>query len=296
MPGGVSSPVRAFRAVGGNPPVIATAPARASSTSTVAAYIDYVCAYGPLILGHAPPPVVAVLAAAAERGTAYGATSELEVELARRIVDAIPSVDMVRFVNSGTEATMSALRLARAFTKRSKVIKFEGGYHGHADGLLVQAGSGPGDAQPAGQPGRAGVVRREHARRAVQQPRRGADAVRRSRRRHRRCDHRAGGGEHGRRAAGAGVPGRAARAGARLRRASRLRRGDHGLSAVLRQRADGAWRGGGHHVPRQGDRRRAAGRCVRGTSRDHGDGRAAWARCTRRARFPETRWRWRQAW
>jgi glutamate-1-semialdehyde 2,1-aminomutase len=142
MPGGVSSPVRAFRAVGGNPPVISYGRGAHIFDVDGRGYIDYVCAYGPLILGHAPPPVVAVLAAAAERGTAYGATSELEVELARRIVGAIPSVDMVRFVNSGTEATMSALRLARAFTKRSKVVKFEGGYHGHADGLLVQAGSG----------------------------------------------------------------------------------------------------------------------------------------------------------
>jgi glutamate-1-semialdehyde 2,1-aminomutase len=142
MPGGVSSPVRAFRAVGGNPPVIAYGAGSRIFDVDGRGYIDYVCAYGPLILGHAPPPVVAVLAAAAERGTAYGATSELEVELAQRIVSAIPSIDMVRFVNSGTEATMSALRLARAFTKRSKVIKFEGGYHGHADGLLVQAGSG----------------------------------------------------------------------------------------------------------------------------------------------------------
>jgi glutamate-1-semialdehyde 2,1-aminomutase len=142
MPGGVSSPVRAFRAVGGNPPVIAYG--RGSHIFDVdgRGYIDYVGAYGPMILGHAPPPVVEVLAAAAERGTAYGATSELEVELARRIVSAIPSVEMVRFVNSGTEATMSALRLARAYTKRSKIVKFEGGYHGHSDGLLVQAGSG----------------------------------------------------------------------------------------------------------------------------------------------------------
>lgn len=142
MPGGVSSPVRAFRAVGGAPPVIAYGAGSRIFDVDGRGYIDYVCAYGPLILGHAPPPVIAVIAAAAERGTAYGATSELEVELARRIVGAIPSIDMVRFVNSGTEATMSALRLARAFTKRSKVIKFEGGYHGHADGLLVQAGSG----------------------------------------------------------------------------------------------------------------------------------------------------------
>src|SRR5207247_2288228 len=105
-------------------------------------YIDYVCAYGPLILGHAYPAVADVLAASASRGTAYGATSELEIELASVIEEALPSVELLRFVNSGTEATMSALRLARAYTGRSKIVKFEGGYHGHADGLLVQAGSG----------------------------------------------------------------------------------------------------------------------------------------------------------
>jgi glutamate-1-semialdehyde 2,1-aminomutase len=142
MPGGVSSPVRAFRAVGGNPPVIAYGAGPRIYDVDGREYIDYVCAYGPLILGHAPAAVAAVLGEAATRGTAYGATSELEVELASRICEALPSIEMVRFVNSGTEATMSALRLARAFTGRSKIIKFEGGYHGHADGLLVQAGSG----------------------------------------------------------------------------------------------------------------------------------------------------------
>ena len=142
MPGGVSSPVRAFKAVGGHPPVIAYGAGPRVTDVDGNSYIDYVCAYGPLILGHAHPAVVGVLQAAAERGTAYGATSEVEVELARLICEAIPSVDLIRFVNSGTEATMSALRLARAFTGRPKILKFEGGYHGHADGLLVQAGSG----------------------------------------------------------------------------------------------------------------------------------------------------------
>jgi glutamate-1-semialdehyde 2,1-aminomutase len=142
MPGGVSSPVRAFRAVGGEPPVISFGSGSRVVDVDGSNYIDYVCAYGPLILGHAHPGVAEVLAAGATRGTAYGATTELEIELASLIVDAIPSIDLVRFVNSGTEATMSALRLARAFTGRTKVVKFDGGYHGHADGLLVQAGSG----------------------------------------------------------------------------------------------------------------------------------------------------------
>ncbi len=142
MPGGVSSPVRAFRAVGGDPPVIASAKGPRIFDVDGNGYIDYVCAYGPLILGHAHPQVTEAITAAAGRGTAYGATTELEVELASLISEAIPSVELVRFVNSGTEATMSALRLARAFTGRSKIVKFEGCYHGHADGLLVQAGSG----------------------------------------------------------------------------------------------------------------------------------------------------------
>lgn len=142
MPGGVSSPVRAYRAVGGDPPVIAYGNGSRIVDVDGQAYIDYVCAYGPLILGHAPAPVADVIAAAAYRGTAYGATSELEIELARALCEAFSSIGLVRFVSSGTEATMSALRLARAYTERSKVVKFEGGYHGHADGLLVQAGSG----------------------------------------------------------------------------------------------------------------------------------------------------------
>jgi glutamate-1-semialdehyde 2,1-aminomutase len=142
MPGGVSSPVRAYRAVGGEPPVISFGSGSLVVDVDGNNYIDYVCAYGPLILGHAHPVVADVLAAAASRGTAYGATSELEIELAGLIVEAVPSIELLRFVNSGTEATMSALRLARAYTGRNKVVKFEGGYHGHADGLLAQAGSG----------------------------------------------------------------------------------------------------------------------------------------------------------
>jgi len=142
MPGGVSSPVRAFKAVGGDPPLIAYGQGPRLFDVDGNAYIDYVAAFGPLILGHAHPAVTDALAQAAQRGTAYGATTELEVELARIICEAIPSIELVRFVNSGTEATMSALRLARAFTGRDKIVKFEGCYHGHADGLLAKAGSG----------------------------------------------------------------------------------------------------------------------------------------------------------
>jgi glutamate-1-semialdehyde 2,1-aminomutase len=142
MPGGVSSPARAFSAVGGEPPIIAYGRGPRVFDVDGNAYIDYVGAFGPLILGHADPVVTDVIIRAAERGTAYGATTELEVELARTICEAIPSIELVRFVSSGTEATMSALRLARAFSGRDRIIKFEGCYHGHADGLLARAGSG----------------------------------------------------------------------------------------------------------------------------------------------------------
>ena len=142
MPGGVSSPGRAFKAVGGDPPLIAYGHGPRVVDLDGNAYIDYVAAFGPLILGHAHPAVTEALAQAVRRGTAYGATTELEIELARTICEAIPSIELVRFVNSGTEATMSALRLARAFTRRDRIVKFEGCYHGHADGLLAKAGSG----------------------------------------------------------------------------------------------------------------------------------------------------------
>ena len=142
MPGGVSSPVRAFKAVGGDPVVIARGQGARIWDIDGNEYVDYVGSWGPLILGHAHPSVVEILQKAAGRGTSYGATTELEVELARIICGAVPSIDQVRFVNSGTEAAMSALRLARAFTGRNKVLKFEGCYHGHSDGLLAKAGSG----------------------------------------------------------------------------------------------------------------------------------------------------------
>jgi glutamate-1-semialdehyde 2,1-aminomutase len=142
LAGGVDSPVRAFRAVGGEPVVIARGEGPYVYDVDGNRYIDYVCSWGPLILGHAHPAVVEAVRRAAERGTSYGAPTEAEADLAQVIVEAMPSIELLRFVNSGTEATMSALRLARAFTGRDKIVKFEGCYHGHADGLLVQAGSG----------------------------------------------------------------------------------------------------------------------------------------------------------
>jgi len=142
IPGGVNSPVRAFKAVGGNPLFIQKAKGSKIYDVDGNEYIDYVLSWGPLILGHAHPDIVKALKKAAERGTSYGAPTQLEIELAELVLKTYPSMDMVRMVNSGTEATMSAIRVARGFTGRDKTIKFEGCYHGHADGLLVRAGSG----------------------------------------------------------------------------------------------------------------------------------------------------------
>ena len=142
MPGGVSSPVRAFRAVGGEPPFIVAGQGARVRDADGREYIDLICSWGPLIAGHAHPAVVAAITAQAARGTSYGMPTPGEVELAALITAALPSVEMVRFVSSGTEATMSALRLARAATGRDVVLKFAGCYHGHADALLAKAGSG----------------------------------------------------------------------------------------------------------------------------------------------------------
>ncbi len=142
FPGGVNSPVRAFRAVGETPRFIACGEGAYLVDVEGNRYIDYVGSWGPLILGHAHPHVVAAIEKAARLGTSYGAPTPLEIELGRRILERVPSVEKLRFVNSGTEATMSALRLARAATGRDMILKFDGCYHGHADSLLVQAGSG----------------------------------------------------------------------------------------------------------------------------------------------------------
>ncbi len=142
LPGGVDSPVRAFKAVGGTPPFIVKGQGSRIYDADGNEFIDYVCSWGPLILGHSHPQVVGSLKRAVEQGTSFGAPTELETTLAKMISGAIPSIQMLRFVNSGTEATMTTLRLARAYTNRDMIIKFAGGYHGHADGLLAKAGSG----------------------------------------------------------------------------------------------------------------------------------------------------------
>src|ERR671914_318057 len=142
MPGGVNSPVRAFRGVGGTPRFIRSARGAMLTDVDRRTYIDYVGSWGPMILGHADEEVLTALHKVLGRGTSYGAPTELEIEMAEEIIEAVPSIEMVRMVNSGTEATMSAIRLARGVTGRNKLVKFEGCYHGHGDSLLVKAGSG----------------------------------------------------------------------------------------------------------------------------------------------------------
>ena len=142
IPGGVNSPVRAFKSVGGDPIFIKRASGSKLYDVDGNEYIDYVGSWGPMIVGHCNPRVIDAIKSVIDNGTSFGAPTELEIELAKMVIDAVPSIEMVRMVNSGTEATMSAIRLARGHTGRDKIIKFEGGYHGHADGLLVKAGSG----------------------------------------------------------------------------------------------------------------------------------------------------------
>jgi glutamate-1-semialdehyde 2,1-aminomutase len=154
IPGGVNSPVRAFRAVGGDAPFILHGEGSHLFDADGNEYIDYVGSWGPLILGHSAPAVVEAIIAAARNGTSFGASTPSEADLAEVVISAFPHIQKIRFVNSGTEATMSAIRLARAYTKRKYVIKFEGCYHGHADALLVKAGSG---VATLGIPGSAGV-------------------------------------------------------------------------------------------------------------------------------------------
>lgn len=154
LPGGVNSPVRAYKSVGLNPPFIKRAEGSKIYDADGNTYIDYVGSWGPMILGHANKDVIDKIREALSEGTSFGAPTEKEIELAKLICDAVPSVDMVRMVSSGTEAVMSALRLARGFTGRDKILKFEGCYHGHSDGMLVKAGSG---ALTTGVPDSAGV-------------------------------------------------------------------------------------------------------------------------------------------
>ncbi|TMC28816.1 MAG: aminotransferase class III-fold pyridoxal phosphate-dependent enzyme, partial [Chloroflexi bacterium] len=153
IPGGVNSPVRAHRAVGGKPPFIARGEGPWVWDVDGKRYLDLVCSWGPLILGHRPPTVTEALRRQLERGWTYGAPTEAEVRLAAMVCERMPSIEMLRLVSSGTEAAMSAVRLARAVTGRPKLLKFAGGYHGHADSLLVDAGSGVATLGIPGTPG-----------------------------------------------------------------------------------------------------------------------------------------------
>ncbi len=174
IPGGVNSPVRAFRAVGGTPLFIREAAGSKIIDTDGNSYIDYVCSWGPMILGHSHPEVVAAIREATGRGASFGAPTELEIGMAERLVAAFPSIEMVRMVSSGTEATMTAIRLARGFTGREKIIKFTGCYHGHADSLLVKAGSGVATLGIPGSPG----VPRSLAELTITLPYNDAEAVR----------------------------------------------------------------------------------------------------------------------
>ncbi|MBI5101194.1 MAG: glutamate-1-semialdehyde 2,1-aminomutase [Nitrospirae bacterium] len=173
IPGGVNSPVRAFRAVGGNPLFIERAKGSRIYDADGNSYVDYVLSWGPMILGHTHPAVIRAIKKAADRGTSFGAPTALEIELAELVLKIYPSMDKVRMVNSGTEATMSAIRVARGFTGRDKIIKFEGCYHGHADGLLVKAGSG---AMTFGLPDSPGVPK-AYARNTITLPHNDVDAL-----------------------------------------------------------------------------------------------------------------------
>ncbi len=153
IPGGVNSPVRACKSVGSEPLFIDRADGCYLYDADGNRYIDYIGSWGPMILGHRHPEVLSAITRVLERGTSYGAPTDLEIELAGLIIDAVPSVDMVRMVNSGTEATMSAIRLARGVTQRDVIVKFDGCYHGHADTLLVEAGSGVATLGIPGSPG-----------------------------------------------------------------------------------------------------------------------------------------------
>ncbi|GIW55430.1 MAG: hypothetical protein KatS3mg082_1834 [Nitrospiraceae bacterium] len=201
MPGGVNSPVRAFRSVGGQPLFIKRAKGSRLYDVDGNSFIDYVLSWGPMILGHAPARVIKAIQRAAANGTSYGAPTELEVRLARMIHEAIPSMEKIRLVSSGTEAVMSAIRVARAYTKRDAILKFEGCYHGHSDYLLAKAGSGLATLGIPDSPGGTGRLDAPYHHRAVQRhPNRDTTGQRASQAagvHHRRADRR----QHGRRAA-----------------------------------------------------------------------------------------------
>ena len=295
LPGGVNSPVRAFGAVGGDPPVIDRGSGAFIYDLDGNRYADYVCAYGPMILGHAHPAVVAAIRDAAAAGMAFGAPTKLETELAQRVVGAVPSIDQVRFVNSGTEATMTAIRLARGHTGRNKVVKFAGGYHGHADGLLAKAGSGvatlglPDSAGvPAGYAAETLVARYNDLENVAQIVSAYGD------------DLAAVIVEPVAANMGVVPPASGFLEGLRdphawCRGAAHLRRSDHRLSGPARRRSGALRRNSRPHLPGQDYRRRAADRGRWAVPRRSWSSLPRSAPFTRRARSRGTPWRWRPA-
>ena len=225
VPGGVNSPVRAFRAVGGTPRFMVRGEGPYLFDADGRRYVDLVSSWGPLVLGHAHPAVVAALAEAAARGTSFGTPTPGEVDLAAEIIDRTP-VEQVRLVNSGTEATMSALRLARGATGRTKIIKFAGCYHGHADGLLASAGSGVATLGLPDSPGVTPAAASETIVLPYNDPDAVAAAFAADGAQHRRDHHRGGAGQHGRGAAGPGFNAFLADTGPPARRPAHPRRGD----------------------------------------------------------------------
>ena len=272
LPGGVNSPVRAMRSIGRDPIFIDRAAGAEITDVDGNVYVDYVCSWGPLIHGHAHPTVLEAIAEAAALGTTFGAATAGEVELAELVAQRMPGVDMLRMTSSGTEASMSAIRVARAATGRDKLLKFAGAYHGHVDGLLAEAGSG---LATQGIPSSPGVPEAATAATVVvpwndsgRRPRR----VRRAR--VRRGAGRAVPGQHGPRPAGDGLPRAAARAVHRARHAAGVRRGDHRLPRLARRRAGAVRRHARPHRDGQGDRRRAPRRGLRRLEGADGAGRA----------------------
>ena len=291
IPGGVNSPVRAFRGVGGTPPFIARGEGSRIFDVDGNSYIDYVGSWGPLILGHRLPPVIDALREVLAIGTSFGAPTEREVELAELIRECVPSMEMVRLVNSGTEATMSALRVARGFTGRDLTIKFEGCYHGHVDSLLVKAGSGMatlGIADTAGVP-------KAFAATTIALPFNSIAAVEKAF------------AEHGAKIAAvivepvvgnmgcvpprARISGSSARAHGAARRAADLRRSDDRFPRGAGRRAAALRHPARSDHARQDHRRRTADGGLRRPRRHHEQGRARSARFIRPARCPAIRWR-----
>ncbi len=206
IPGGVNSPVRAFRSVGGTPRFIERAQGPYFWDADGQRYIDYIGSWGPMILGHVHPEVLDAVQRVLANGFSFGAPTEAEIEIAEEICKLVPSIEQVRMVSSGTEATMSALRLARGFTNRSRIVKFEGCYHGHADSLLVKAGSGLADVRQSDVRRRSRRHREAHHGARIQQRRATERSVRGVRQRDRVGDRGADRGQHEPRARDARIP------------------------------------------------------------------------------------------